>query len=800
MLAPLKWLKDYVEIDVPAEELVDKMVMIGNGVEGFEDLGANMKNVVTGRIVKLEKHPDADKLQICRMDVGGEELLQIVTGADNVFEGALVPVALSGSLLPNGVKIKKGKLRGVESNGMLCSGEELCLKEADYPGAEVNGILILQEDFPAGTDMRQVLMQEDTVIEFEVGANRPDCLSILGIAREAAAALDVGINLPEPAFAEQGGDISDYVAVEVQAPDLCPRYMARAVRNVKIAPSPRWMQERLRAAGMRPINNIVDITNFVMLETGQPMHAFDAEDIRGGKIIVRRAQDGERMKTLDGKEREFTSSMLLIADAEGPIGVAGVMGGLDSEIKPDTTAVVFESAKFGYGNIRQTSRGLGIATESSMRYSKGVDSANAEYAINRACQLVELLEAGENVAGAVDILHDDLSEKTVTLTAADVNAKLGTALSAMEMKRCLERVSIETQVESTTLSCRIPRFRGDIDGKADIAEEVARIYGYDNIPASEVTGRRMTLPGLNRQAITDALKLYINATGFYECITYSFVGQAAFDKLLLPQDDALRRAVRIRNPRGDDSAYMRTTLIPSLLEVMATNQKRKNKNIRIYEIGRVYLPSELPLTEELPDERLKLCMAISGAGCDFFSLKEEMENIFEVMHVEAEFDVVTGGPEYFHPGRKALLYVGDALVGQIGEIHPDVQANFGIPERTYVAHMDMESMMALVGTKLRFRPLPKFPAAERDIAVTVDQRAESGSIRKAILKNGGKYIESCELFDVYEGEKLGKGKKSLAYSITFRSNEGTLTDETVQGDMERILDMLRRDYDAALRE
>ena len=447
MLVPYRWLKDYIETDLPVKELAEKMVATGNGVEAITELGADIKNVVVGKIVKLEKHPDADKLQICQIDVG-TETLQIVTGADNVFEGALVPVALCGSELPNGMKIKKGKLRGVESYGMLCSGEELCLKESDYPGAEVYGILILSGDWAPGTDIRKVIMKDDTVIEFEIGANRPDCLSVLGIAREAAAALDIPVKIPDAAYSEdKNDDIHNYVDVEVTDTDLCPRYMAKAVKNVKIGPSPDWMQARLRAAGIRPISNIVDITNFVMLETGQPMHAYDDKDIRGRKIIVRRAEDGETMKTLDGKEREFTSSMLLIADAEGPTGIAGVMGGENSEIKEDTKTVIYEAAKFMYGNIRQTSRGLGLATEASMRFSKGVDTANVEYAINRCCQLTEMLGAGEIVGGTIDILSEDLSEKEIVVKAQDINGILGTNLSAMEMKRCLDRVFLKTELD-----------------------------------------------------------------------------------------------------------------------------------------------------------------------------------------------------------------------------------------------------------------------------------------------------------------------------------------------------------------
>lgn len=800
MIASYHWLKDYINTDVSPQELAEKMVMTGNGVESITNLGENMEKVVVGRIVKLEKHPDADKLQICQIDVGDQDLLQIVTGADNVFEGALVPVALSGSKLPNGVKIKKGKLRGVASYGMLCSGEELCLKEEDYPGAGVYGILILQGDWAPGTDMKEVLMQDDTVIEFEVGANRPDCLSMLGIAREAAAALDIPVKIPEPAFSENQEKVEDYVSVQVDAPDLCPRYLAKAVKNVKIAPSPLWMQRRLRAAGVRPINNIVDITNFVMLETGQPMHAYDAQDIRGGKIVVRRAQDGETMTTLDGKERSFTSSMLLITDGEGPIGIAGIMGGEDSEIKDTTQTVIFEAAKFMYGNIRQTARSLGMATEASMRFSKGVDAVGSEFAIRRACQLVEELGAGEIVGGTIDQLAVDLTPRVLKNNATDINHLLGTQISAVEMKRCLDRVFIKTELDGTILTSKIPSFREDIVGRADIAEEVARIYGYDNIPANEVKGEimRRNIPPF--EGVENALKYFMVSSGFFECVTYSFLGDADFDRLNLPADHHLRKAVRIKNPLGDDSCYMRTTLIPSIMNVMALNLNRKNKDVKVFEMGKAYIPEQVPLNGKLPDEREKLVFAMSGEGVDFYTLKQTVENVYEVMRIQDDIDVVTGGEVYFHPGRRALMYSGDKLVGQLGEVHPDVLENYGITERVYLAQMDLTYLLSMVGTRVQFKALPKYPALERDIAIVVDKMAESGTIRKHILKYGGRYIEKVELFDVYQGAQLGKDKKSLAYSLTFRSSESTLTDEAIQKDMQHILEMLEKEFDAKLRD
>ncbi|MBQ9941571.1 MAG: phenylalanine--tRNA ligase subunit beta, partial [Christensenellaceae bacterium] len=526
--------------------------------------------------------------------------------------------------------------------------------------------------------------------------------------------------------------------------------------------------------------------------------AFDAKDIRGDKIIVRRAKDGETMRTLDGKDRSYTSSMLLICDAEGPIGIAGIMGGENSEIKEDTTTVVYEAAKFMYGNIRQTSRGLGMATEASMRFSKGVDSANVEYAIDRCCQLTQLLGAGEIVGGTIDVLAEDLSEKTVVVTKDDINARLGTDLSAETMKKALDRVFLETTLEGDTLRVHIPHIRGDIFGKADIAEEVARIYGYDNLPERQAQGRPMVVKE-NIDEFQDTLRTCMANRGFFEAVTYSFMGEADLDKLTVPADSFMRRAVRILNPLGDDTALMRTTLIADALKVMATNLKRKNKDVRIFEINKIYLPESLPLTDKLPDERRQLVMAMSGKGADFFALKGMVENLLEVARVAHKAYTVAGGEGYFHPGRKALMMLDEQVVAQLGEIHPDVQANFEIPERVYVAQVDLETLFAAVDNDIHFTALPKYPAIERDIALVVDRAAQAGEIQRAIVANGGKYLEDAQLFDVYEGERLGEGKKSLAYALTFRSLTSTLSDENIAKDMKKILSALEEQFGAVLR-
>ena len=794
MRVPYQWMRDYIKTDLNAREVAEKMVMTGNGVESICDLSERCKRVVVGRIVALEKHPNADKLQICSVDVG-EELVKIVTGADNVFVGALVPVALHGAKLPNGTTIKKGKLRGVESYGMLCSGEELCLSEADYPGAGVYGILILKEDWAPGTDMNEVLMTSDTVIDFEVGANRPDCLSILGIAKEASAALGVTVSVPAPVFDTTTESVEDYLSVEVSDPDLCPRYIAMMAVGVKIQPSPRWMQERLKAAGVRPINNIVDITNFVMLETGQPMHAYDYEDIRDKKIVVRRAKEGERMVTLDGKLRTLSESTLLITDGQGPIGIAGVMGAENSEIKQTTETVVFESAKFTYGNIRQTSRKLGLSTEASMRFSKGIDVVNTDYAIRRACQLVQALGAGQIVGGSIDILSAHIEEKMIEVTPAEVNALLGTDIEEETMIDCLERVFIWTEKVNGKIRCYIPHFRGDMDGKADVAEEIARIYGYDNIPIKEPGGRRMYMDD-PKIAARDILKYYIVSLGFYECQTYSFTGASVWDKLALPQDHPYRKAVRILNPLGDDTAYMRTTLLGDMLTVLATNLKRKNKAVRLFEMNPVYLPKELPL-RELPDERLHLILGGSG-DMDFFAMKGAVENILGVRRVAGEVEFRPGGGTYLHPGRKAEIFIDGVRIGEMGEIHPDVADNFEISQRAYVAELDLKTVFEIAEAGIRFTALPRFPAIERDIAVIVDEQAQAGAIGRFIEKHGGKYLEKAVLFDVYQGKGIPEGKKSLAYAPSFRSKEGTLTDGDIE--MEKLLSALKQAFGAELRE
>lgn len=791
MKAPFNWIKDYVDIDVDARTLAEKMVMTGSGVEETRQLGQDMTKVVVGRVTAIEKHPDADKLFVCQVDVG-DKTVRIVTGADNVFAGAFVPVALDGSHLPVGINIKTGKLRGVESQGMLCSGEELCIKESDYTGAESHGILILNGDFAPGIDMRDVLGLDDTIIDFEIGANRPDCLSIIGIAREAALSIDKPIKLPEPSFEQNDENISDYLSVEVKS-EFCSRYMARVIKNVKIAQSPDWLKKRLSAAGVRSINNIVDISNFVMLESGQPMHAFDAADIRGKKIVVRTATPGEKLTTLDDKEREMTTSTLLICDSVGPIGIAGVMGGQNSEIKSSTTTIVFESATFLYGNIRQTARSLGLSTEASMRFSKGVDPSTASFALHRACQLVQMLGAGEIVGGEIDVCSADLSPKTVTTTATKVNALLGTDIPIAQMANYLSRAHFDVDIVGDEIIASVPPFRSDVDQGADLAEEVARIYGYDNIPEKSGAGELGKSGVFTFDEYCDSLIFFMTAMGFYECRTFSFTGIDNYKKLGLSENDELYRAIKIINPLGDDTAFMRTQLAGGLLNTLAFNENRKNKNVRIFEIGKVFLPETLPLTE-LPDEQMHL--GFCAAGGDFFQVKGFVETLLDMIQVENAKFTAESLP-YLHPGVSAKVTVDELLLGYFGKIHPGVAEAFGISERTFYCEFNIGALLEKSKTAVAFVPLPKFPAIERDIAVVSGSDIAAGDLEAEIIKSGGKYLVETKLFDVYQGAEFGR---SLAWSLKFRSDEKTLTDDEISGDIDNILKILFDKFGAELRK
>ncbi len=789
MKISLNWLKRYVDIPVSVDELCEKMVLSGFEVESIEDLSATMSNVVAARILKLEKHPDADKLQICQMDVGAEEPIQIITGAQNVFEGALVPAALHDSLLPNGMHIKRGKLRGLPSDGMLCSGEELCLKESDYEGAEVNGILILKEDVPTGTDMRDVLHLNDVVIDFKITANRPDCQSVLGVAREIAVALKQDFRAPQPSYHTVGGNIKEHIDITVKDYDLCPRYMGRVVRNLRIAPSPDWIKDCLRSAGMRPINNIVDITNFVMLETGQPMHAFDLRDIAGAQIIVRRAEKDEEIVTLDGKPHTLNEEMLVIADAKAPSCLAGIMGGLNSEIKDDTTDLLFECAKFRRDSVRRTSRALGVRTESSARFEKGVDLIGVEYAMNRALQLIEELDAGDIIDGVID-RHEPLPPaRVLNVTAESINALLGVDVPTDTMVDILNRLEIATTLQDGVLTCTVPSFRDDVEGRADLAEEVMRVYGYDHIVSTPMTGSIVRGKQLPERLHTTQIKDCLIAQGMQEISTYSFISGKALDTLALPQDDARRVAVTLLNPLGEEYSVMRTQLITSMLTVLATNYNRKNTAVRFFEVSKRFVPRSLPLNEQ-PAEIPTLALGIYGEEENFFTLKGIIETLLAVCGINADF--VRSAEPFLHPGRQASVYSGDICLGTFGEVHPDTAERYDLGARTYVAELSLQPLFdAMEKKRTLYKPLPRFPAVERDLALLCDEELPVAEIQKIIAKAGGKLLETVALFDVYQGAQIAAGKKSVAFSLYFRSAEATLTDNDINPLLEKIFARLQ---------
>lgn len=784
MKISLSWLERYVDINVPVEELCDKMVMAGFEVESIENLADSIKNVVVARIVKLEPHPDSDHLQICAMDIGKDETVQIVTGAQNVFEGALVPAALHDSYLPDGTHIKKGKLRGVESCGMLCSGGELGLTEADYEGAEVNGILILRDEYEVGTDMCEILGLNDYIIDFKITANRPDCQCVLGVAREVGVVLGTEFKMPEINYTEAGGDINDIMSVEVKDFDLCPRYMGRCVENLKIAESPEWMKRCLKAAGMRPINNIVDITNFVMLETGQPMHAFDRRDIHSNSIIVRPAKDGEEFTTLDEKEHTLNSSMLVIADADRPSCLAGIMGGLDSEIKDSTTSLFLESAKFRRDNVRKTCRVLGIRTESSSRFERGTDIINVEYAMERALSLIYELGAGEIVGGVID-RHEALPEqRKISVKAESINELLGLEIDHNRMAEILNSLKIKTTLESGVLNCEIPSFRDDIEGKADLAEEVMRIYGYDHIIGTKMNGPVLRGTITKERADTDKVKAIMAAFGAREITTYSFISSKALEPLNLKEDDERNNSIRIINPLGDEYSVMRTQLTTSMLSVLGTNFNRKNANVRLFEVSKRFVPKSLPLTEQ-PDEIPTMSVGLYGEGEDFFTLKGIVERI--VSEFCPYFEIKASEETFLHPGRQARFVSRNDILAVFGEVHPKTAKAYGMSGRIYTAEIYLDKLFAFNKKPTVYKALPKFPSVSRDYALLCDRDTPVGTLFDTIKKSAGRMCEKVELFDVYEGEQIPDGKKSVAFSVTLRSADGTLTDADTEAISEKII-------------
>ena len=779
----IRWLKDYVDIgDISMRDFSEAMSMSGSKVEGWTTEFEDVKNVVVGKILSVEPHPDSDHLVICQLDVGQQEPVQIVTGASNVHVGDMVPAALHKSQLPNGVKITKGKLRGVMSNGMMCSIAELNLTKGDFPYAAEDGIFLLQEDCQVGQDIASAIGCNDTCVEFEITPNRPDCLSVLGLAREAAVTFGKELKMHTPQVKGCGGDIHDYLSVEVRNPQLCPRYTAKVVKNVKIGPSPRWMRERLRASGVRPIDNIVDITNYVMLEYGQPMHAFDIEYVKDHKIIVRNAVSGETIQTLDGADRTLSEDMLVIADSEKASAVAGVMGGEHSGINENTHTVVFESACFKGSSVRITAKKLGMRTESSGRFEKGLDAQNCLPAVMRACELVELLGAGEVVDGVIDVDNTNYQPTRIHLDADWTNRFLGTDIPKEQMVKIL--TDLQFQMEGDEII--VPSFRSDVEHKADIAEEIARFYGYNNIPTTIAKGSPEG--GYNEyQKFERVVNQNMLAQGMYEIMTYSFVSPKQYDKIRLPKDDPKRQSVVIRNPLGEDTSIMRTNAIPSMMDMLSKNYNNRNGAVSLYEIGNEYIPVE---GELLPDEVPNLVLGMYGDDKDFFTLKGVVENLLDTLAIrEYDVDAKSDDPT-FHPGRCAVLSKDGEEFGIIGEVHPLVCANYGINTRVYVGKLKLRKLFAMMDTQRSYVPMPKFPASTRDLALLCDDALPVMTMEKAIKAAAGKILEKIELFDVYKGSQIAQGKKSVAFNISMRASDRTLTDEEVNGAMSKILKAL----------
>lgn len=796
MNTPLSWIKAYVpELDCSSQEYTDAMTLSGTKVEGYKELDADLDKIVVGQIERIEKHPDADKLVVCQVNVG-TETVQIVTGASNVEEGQKIPVVLDGgrvagghdgSRTPGGIKIKKGKLRGVPSAGMMCSIEELGSDREMYPDAPEDGIYILKEDSVVGSDAVELLGLHDTVFEYEITSNRVDCFSVLGIAREAAATFRKPFVPPVVEVKANGEDVNDYISVQVEDKDLCKRYCARVVKNVKIEPSPEWMQRRLAACGIRPINNLVDITNYVMEEYGQPMHAFDLATLAGRKIVVKRASEGDTFVTLDGQERKLDQNILMINDAEKPVGIAGIMGGENSKITDDVKDMVFEAACFDGTNIRLSAKRLGLRTDASGKFEKGLDPNNALEAINRACQLIEMLGAGEVVGGVVDIYDEVRQPKRISFEPDKMNRLLGTGIGSEQMLEYFKTIGLEYDESSNEVV--IPTFRQDLEYMADLAEEVARFYGYDNIPSSLPQGEATAGKLSYKLRIEGIAKDIAEFCGFSQGMTYSFESPKVFDKLLLPEDSSLRQTVDILNPLGEDFSIMRTTTLNGMLTSLSTNYNRRNKNVRLYELGNVYLPKAVPVTE-LPDERMQFTLGMYGDG-DFYTMKGVVEEFLEKVGMKkiVRYDKDAGKP-FLHPGRQAnILYAGE-VIGYLGEVHPQVLDNYNIGDRAYIAILDMPTIYDKTTFDRKYEGIAKYPAVSRDISMIMPKSLQVGDVEEVIRKKGGSLLESYQLFDIYEGAQIQMGYKSVAYSIVFRAKDHTLEEKEVSEIMDKILGAL----------
>ena len=789
-----KWLhEEFVDLSACSDkEYVEKLTVFGQKVETYERLDAEIRNVKVGKVLEIVRHENSDHMWVCQIDVGEGEPVQIVTGAQNVKVGDMVPVAMHNSWLPGGVHITKGKLRGVKSNGMLCGLEELGLTTGDFPYAITDGIFLIEEPCTVGQDINEVIGNDDTVVEFEITNNRPDCYSIIGLARESAAAFGCEMRHHEPVVrGSDAGSIFELLDVEVSAEDKCHRYTARMVKNVKIGPSPKWLRQRLRANGVRPINNIVDITNYVMLEYGQPMHAFDYRYIGSNKIVVREAAEGEKLTTLDGTVRDLTPGMLVIADGGKPIGLAGIMGGENSEIQPDTTTVVFESANFDGTNIRQTALALGMRTESSGKFEKHLDPMMTLPAVQRACELVELLEAGDVLDGIIDILNYVPQEKKLPLEVRKINDLLGTDISEADMIRYLEL--LELSVVDGMI--QVPSWRPDLNLMADIAEEVGRSYGYNEIPTTSF--KNATQGGYSPFMLAENKAGQLcRALGYSEIITYSFVSPAIFDNIRLPQDSALRNAMRIQNPLGEDTSIMRTIALPSMLDILARNYAYHNKSVRLYELAKIYLPTE---GQVLPAEPKMLTLGAYGCGVSFFSLKGQLEAILSGLRLpRAEYTAVKDNPS-FHPGRCAAISMNGQHLGYMGQVHPLVCKTYGLDGEVYCVELDFSKAFTMMLPEPTFAPLPKYPAVTRDLSLLCDEQTTVAELSNCITEAGGKLLRRVDLFDIYRGKGVAEGKKSVAFSLQLRADDRTLTDTDSEGVISKVLAALEAKLGAVRR-
>ena len=796
MKIPMQWISQYAPINVDAETYQNKMIMIGNGVEGYEPVAGEVENVVVGTVLTCVDHPHSDHLHCTTVDVGGEEPLHIVCGAPNCQAGIQVPVALVGAKLPGGVKIKKGKMRGEVSEGMLCGGDEIGVPVELYPHVGAEGILVFNEEYENGADIKPIVGMDDTVMDFEVLANRPDCLSVWGIARETAVALGTEFTKPEITVKECGGDIHDHVKVEVQDADLCPRYIARVIKDVRVGPSPMWLRKYLHGAGMRSINNVVDITNFVMLETGHPMHAFDLDMVEGRHIIVRKATEGEHITTLDGKQHDLTPGQLVICDASKPSCVAGIMGGEESEITEKTHTMMFECAVFDRAATRVTSRALGIRTESSGRFEKGVSVKTAMEAMQRACQLINELDAGDVVSGIIDIYPEPAQPQVIEASCERIARRTGVDIPADEIVKILESLHFSVVREGDKLTVTVPDYRQDVEGEADLSEEALRVYGYDHIPSTLLRGD--TTPGgrSERMRLKDEISRVLTGMGFYEIMNFSFVSPKQIEKLGLDAGDKRLNPLPIRNPLGEDTSVMRTTLAPDMLSTLALNMNHGNEEARLYEVAATFDP-ENRTAENLPTETQKLSLGMYGKSADFYALRAVVERLLS--HLGIACTIEAGGENYLHPGRRAILKSGETVVCTLGEVHPDVRERFDMPARAYIAEICLAAVAALKQPMGAVKPMPRYPAVTRDLSLVMAEATQVGPLLADMAKAGGAILEDAKMFDVYRSAQLGEGKKSIAFSFVFRGADRTLTEAEITKAMEKIQKVAAEKHEAVIR-